>query len=317
MQTQELESVRDHPLYNIGVVTRLTGISIATLRAWERRYGFPRSTRTIGGHRLYSNRDVERLRWVKGQIEQGMQTAQAVKALLYQEAQAPLPVEYLDTVPDTEREKTSVSMICESVTKALLRHDTDQADLILAEALPVLHPEVLILDVIGPAMVAIGDAWHSRKISVASEHLATHYLRQRLLMWMVSGPPPASTRPIVLACAPNELHEGSLLMLGALLRRRRWPVIYLGQMVPLPDLAALVRDLSPALVVVVAMSEETANALADWPVWLPEAAKIGKPIFSFAGRVFSESPEWRMRVAGVFLGATLRDGLDTVERLLG
>jgi DNA-binding transcriptional MerR regulator len=51
------------PIYNIGAVTRLTGIPITSLRAWERRYGFPHpSGRTPGGHRLYSEKDVTLLR---------------------------------------------------------------------------------------------------------------------------------------------------------------------------------------------------------------------------------------------------------------
>ena len=36
-------------------------------------------------------------------------------------------------------------------------------------------------------------------------------------MWMVSGPPPKTTNQIVLACAPNEWHEGSLLILGGVI----------------------------------------------------------------------------------------------------
>ena len=58
----------DEPLYNIGVVSRMTGVSMATLRAWERRYNFPNSERTSGGHRLYSENDVLQLRWVKDRI---------------------------------------------------------------------------------------------------------------------------------------------------------------------------------------------------------------------------------------------------------
>ena len=42
----------DESIYNIGVVSRMTGVPVATLRVWERRYGFPRSERTPGGHRL-------------------------------------------------------------------------------------------------------------------------------------------------------------------------------------------------------------------------------------------------------------------------
>jgi DNA-binding transcriptional MerR regulator len=112
------------PLYNIGVVTRMTGISMATLRAWERRYNFPEASRTLGGHRLYSERDILRLRWVKSRIEEGMQTAQAIQALRHQETssqetskkiQAPL-VQDLPTSLDASpvsayREQLYIAMI--------------------------------------------------------------------------------------------------------------------------------------------------------------------------------------------------------------
>ncbi len=63
----------------------------------------------------------------------------------------------------------------------------------------------------------------------------------------------------MLACGPGEWHEISLLMLGVLLRRRRWPVAYLGQAVPLPDLVKFTREIKPAVVVLVAMTEQS------WP----------------------------------------------------
>jgi len=71
----------EEPIYNIGVVARMTGIPVATLRVWERRYGFPEAGRTAGGHRLYSESEVSRLRWVKSTIDEGMQTSQAIKAM--------------------------------------------------------------------------------------------------------------------------------------------------------------------------------------------------------------------------------------------
>ena len=154
------------------------------------------------------------------------------------------------------------------------------------------------------------------KISVASEHLATNYLRQRLLIWMVSGPPPKAISPIVLTCAPNEWHEGSLLILGALLRRRRWPVAYLGQSVPLPDLAGYVHDMHASMVVAIAMTAETASELAQWPLWLPESAQGGKPFFGYGGRIFMTQPEWRIHMAGHYLGDDFRTGIATIESLL-
>ena len=44
----EVQVGSDEPLYNIGVVARMTGLSMATLRAWERRYDFPAAERTAG-----------------------------------------------------------------------------------------------------------------------------------------------------------------------------------------------------------------------------------------------------------------------------
>jgi DNA-binding transcriptional MerR regulator len=306
------------PLYNIGVVSRMTGISMATLRAWERRYDFPQSERTSGGHRLYSEKAVLRLQWVKARIDEGMQTAQAINALKHQEETGRV-VSQPETIFTEEAiagAQPFLSTFREHLTEHLSQGDLTKADQVLGEALALATPEALILEVIAPALESIGEAWENRDISVATEHLATNYLRQRLLIWMVSGPPPQPVAPIVLACAPDEWHEGSLLIIGALLRRRRWPVVYLGQAVPLPDLATFVRDIKPSLIVTVAMIEQTARGLADWPRWLPEVSNSGRPIFGFGGRIFTEEPEWRERVSGIFLGETFQEGMDKIERLL-
>ena len=51
--------------YRIRTVASLTGISPTTLRAWERRYGLPAPRRSSSAYRLYSDRDVERIRRVR------------------------------------------------------------------------------------------------------------------------------------------------------------------------------------------------------------------------------------------------------------
>jgi DNA-binding transcriptional MerR regulator len=308
------------PLYNIGVVARMTGVSMATLRAWERRYKFPESERTAGGHRLYSEKDVMRLRWVKERIDEGMQTAQAINALRHQEETGKLTlIEALPSMISGEKiepQGAHLSVYGDQLIEALLNRDLLKSDIVLGEALAISSPEDLILEVISPALSEVGEAWEAGKISVATEHLATNYLRQRILMWMVSGPPPKAINPIILACAPNEWHEGSLLIMGALLRRRRWPVAYLGQAVPLLDLAGFVRDLHPSMIVLVAMTEQTASLVVDWPQWLPEIAQNGKPIVAFGGRVFKLQPEWQLRMAGTYLGDDFKIGLNNLERAL-
>ena len=321
----------EEPLYNIGVVSRMTRISMATLRAWERRYDFPESKRTMGGHRLYSEKDIIRLRWVKERVDAGMQTAQAINAMRHQEktGQAilteedfretlPGRVERFDAIDKGEREekRTFFASVQETLLYALLHQNTQQADQLLAEALVVLSPEVVILEIIRPVMNDVGSLWEQEKISIASEHLATNYLRQRLLMWMVSGPPPRAQHSIVLACAPDEWHEGSLLILGALLRRRLWSVVYLGQSVPLADLASFVREVNPSMVVLNAMTEATAESLIEWPKLMPDVVSKGRPVIGFGGRVFVEKPEWRLKISGIYLGNNFEGGISTIEKLL-
>lgn len=308
----------DAPLYNIGMVTRMTKITASTLRAWERRYDFPKVKHTAGGHRLYSEKDIFQLKWVKQRVDEGMQTSQAIRALVHQEQSGRLLIN-VDAVPVSAKpgkEPPYLPEFREKIMKCLVNMDISGADQILGEASVVATPDDLILDLITPVFSQIGDSWESGQISVAIEHLATNYLRQKLIMWMMSGPQPLPIAPIALACAPEEWHEGSLLAMGALLRRRRYPVAYLGQAVPLPDLASFMREIKPSLVIIVAMIEETASLLIQWPQWLPEVAISGRPPVGFGGRIFTQSAEWRLKMTGIFLGNEIREGVANVEKLL-
>lgn len=310
-------SVSEEPIYNIGVVARMTGIPVATLRVWERRYSFPESERTAGGHRLYSEKELLRLRWVKATIDEGMQTSQAIRALRNRERQGRIP-ELAPAIqaPAPRTDGKTLDEFERRLTTALEQHDLTAAEQVLGEVLAVYPMENLILDVIRPSLVHIGEDWVQGRINVATEHLASQFLRQRLTMWMVTGPPAHPVRPIVLACAPDEWHEVGLLMLGVLLRRRRWPVAYLGQSVPLPDLAKFVHDIRPPVVVLVAMTEQPAQELLDLPTWLPEASETGRPVVAYGGRAYTVDPSLKEQTMGHFLGDSLSDGVDSVERLL-
>ena len=65
----------------IGSLARRTGVPVDTLRAWERRYGVLRPTRTEGGQRRYGNEDVERVLWLAARVAEGQRISDAVSAL--------------------------------------------------------------------------------------------------------------------------------------------------------------------------------------------------------------------------------------------
>ena len=56
--------------YPLRAVSKLTGIGIDTLRAWERRHGAVMPIRDDRG-RMYTDADIARLRLLRGAVEQG------------------------------------------------------------------------------------------------------------------------------------------------------------------------------------------------------------------------------------------------------
>ncbi len=63
---------KEAPIYPIRTVAQLTGVNTRRIRAWEEQYHLITPARTGGGHRLFSEEDVERIRWIKAMVDRGM-----------------------------------------------------------------------------------------------------------------------------------------------------------------------------------------------------------------------------------------------------
>jgi hypothetical protein len=85
MKTSEPTSSFEAGFVPIRVVSQRTGVSPEVLRAWERRYDFPRPHRTPGGARAYSFDQVIRLELMARAMRMGWRPHELV----------PLPVEHL------------------------------------------------------------------------------------------------------------------------------------------------------------------------------------------------------------------------------
>jgi DNA-binding transcriptional MerR regulator len=62
-------------------VSQRTGVPAATLRTWERRYGFLRPLRSPGGYRLYGEEEIARIQQVKYLLDQGIRIGAAMEAV--------------------------------------------------------------------------------------------------------------------------------------------------------------------------------------------------------------------------------------------
>jgi len=68
-------------VYTIGSAARLLRVPVATIRTWEKRYGFVVPARSHGGQRLYTREQLEQLRFVVDRISEGLRPGEAYRLL--------------------------------------------------------------------------------------------------------------------------------------------------------------------------------------------------------------------------------------------
>jgi MerR family transcriptional regulator, light-induced transcriptional regulator len=228
----------------IGELSKRAGVSPELLRAWERRYGLLRPTRSAGGLRLYSPADVERVELMQQHLAEGMAAAEAA-ALAVRDA------------VDEEAARTALrpAAIRDELATALDAFDEPRAQAILDRLLALATVETLLAEVVVPYLQELGERWKRGDASVAQEHFASSVLRGRLLGlargWGLGLGPVA-----VLACLPGEQHDLGLIAFGLALRSQGWRIVYLGPDSPLDTVADVSHQLEPSLVVLNAVSRE-------------------------------------------------------------
>src|SRR5450432_103858 len=91
----DLELFSDTPVFNTKAVVQQTGIAAPTLRAWERRYDLLSPERGNNDYRLYSERDLAVIRWLKARIDSGISISQAISLFhhMSQERQSLTPMD--------------------------------------------------------------------------------------------------------------------------------------------------------------------------------------------------------------------------------
>lgn len=306
-QTPPLGQLSTASVFNTKAVARETGVPADTFRAWERRYGVPRPQRTAGGHRLYSERDMAIIRWLRDRTDEGVNISHAVLLLTN-------TLDALEGEPPHNDDVRTLERLGDDFYQALAGFDQYHAERILGEAFALYPLEQVLIELIQPTLVEVGERWHRGEINVVAEHFATQFIRRKLaaLLNMFDGHNYRAT--IVIGCAPSEQHDLGVLMAALFLLRRGWHVVYLGSQVPLADLLETVGVVKPALVCLSATVSETAGELAVVARALRERyphIQVG-----FGGRIFNLNAELRQAVPATYLGRDARELADTVATLL-
>ncbi|MDW8179997.1 MAG: MerR family transcriptional regulator [Anaerolineae bacterium] len=286
------------PSYSLQVVVRETGIHPDTLRVWERRYGLPRPQRTPGGHRLYSRRDIEMIRWLLARQAEGMRIAQAIALWRSLEAAGQDPLRATVSPAPPEVGPASLQALRTAWVEAVLNFNEEEADRIWSEALSLYPVEQVCMDLAIGGVAEIGERWYRGTATVQQEHFASALAARRLSAVIAASPPPSRPERIVVACPPEETHTLPGLLITLILRRRGWLVMDLGANVPLLQMEEALETIQPHLIIMTAQTLYTAATLAD----AAERVRLHGIRLAFGGRIFQRQLDARRYIPGRYLG---------------
>lgn len=213
------------------MVSKLLDLPTVTIRAWENRYKIIEPMRDENGHRIYSDQNVEDLKWLIHQTKHNGLTIKHAANLLEQKRKetANQPTEIM---PPLVNEFSSEAQLKTLLYTSLLEIQPTESNRIIDIAFSMFDFNFVIHRILIPTLVRIGDEWEEGLLSVAQEHYSTELIKQRLLQFFRIFPQHKQYPKMIAACPTNERHELGLLCFSLFLRRKGVEVIYLGADTP-------------------------------------------------------------------------------------
>jgi DNA-binding transcriptional MerR regulator/methylmalonyl-CoA mutase cobalamin-binding subunit len=300
------------PRHTIQAASAICGVQPVTLRMWELRYGVVRPARSSGNYRLYSDRDVALLRWLKHEVDRGIPIRQAAAVLQRRLAAGDWP----RALPALHRRRPSSSAerVARELYAGLVAADEHRARILLERAEEEHDLDTLCLRILTPCLVRIGEAWHRGELRISQEHYASGFLRGYLLGLYQAYPLKRTAMRAFVGCAPTEQHEIGALMVALFLRRGGCRVDYLGADLDTADLVRYTREQRPTLVALSAATHGSALALGQAAAALDRLRP--RPLLAFGGQAFNLNPDLRSRVRGTFLAEDAAQGAAMALKML-
>ena len=247
-------------MYTIKEAALRTGVSVALLRAWERRYGIVTPTRTEAGYRLYDDTAISRLRAMRSLVNAGWSPRQAAERVASRSA-----AELRDEGSDDRRtDPTTTGDEAQRLVAAAARVGGTDIEQVLDDMFAAGSFERVVENRLYPALVALGEAWARDDIDVAGEHAASAATLRRLgIAFEAAGHAGAGDAPVLVGLPPGSRHELPALAFATALRRAGINATYLGSDVPVDAwVTAVERARARAVVIGVGMARDVASAAA-------------------------------------------------------
>lgn len=240
-------------MYTIKRAAELTGISVATLRAWERRYGVVHPQRTEGGYRLYGPEDVRALAVMNSLVNEGWSAREAAQETLLRlsggRTGRPGDVA-IEAVDRSALMNGAVAPVVSQLATRRTVSDNDDAEAFVAAAerldaaaaASVLDArfalggfEHVVDEWLMPTLSRVGEAWAEGRLTVAGEHLVSYAVQRRLASAYEAASGRVDGPTVLIGLPPGSRHELGLLAFAVAARRAGFSTVYVGADLPTHD----------------------------------------------------------------------------------
>jgi DNA-binding transcriptional MerR regulator/methylmalonyl-CoA mutase cobalamin-binding subunit len=246
-------------VYTIKQAARLTGVSEASLRAWERRYGVVVPMRNASGYRVYDQDALTAISAMRRLVEDGW-SASAAAAAVRSDDTPPVPdVPAGDEGPAGVDHSVAATHLERFVLSAA-RMDTRGIEQSLDEGFSLGSFEHVVDAWLFPALTALGEGWARGEIDVAGEHAASHAVHRRLSAAFDAAGSRARGPAVVVGLPAGSQHELGALAFATAIRRRGLDVLYLGANVPVGSWETAVRRHAARAAVLAVVTPEDREA---------------------------------------------------------
>ncbi|MEN9710984.1 MAG: hypothetical protein RL441_976 [Actinomycetota bacterium] len=275
------ESRRDLGItFTVAAVARRLGVAAATLRTWDRRYGLGPSAHEAGAHRRYTADDLARLETMRRMVNAGVPAAQAAQIAGHAQ-NAELPTVSVDAVLEMERPVGGGDVVplgtansyARGLSRAAMSLDSLACQTAVSQQLRTRGAMWTWTHMVAPVLVGLGQRWETTNKGVEVEHLLSESVIASMNLHIASMEDPINSRPVVLACAPEDLHSLPLYAIAAALADQRISTRILGARVPHDALIAAMNRVGPSAVLIWAQISGTSDPtrLAGLPHQRPAA----------------------------------------------
>ena len=247
--------------YPIAAVSKLTGIGLDTLRAWERRYNAVTPMRA-GRGRIYTEHDIQRLRLLRQAVEGGHPIS---KAALMSNVQ----LSHLAEQPAKREESLS-----DGILHAIERFDYAEADQELGRLASLTTPKDLLYNVLLPLVNHVGEAYHAKTMTAAQEHMTSSLVRNLMGGMISQHRMQRPQRRLMFTTPAAELHEIGILAAALLASVAGLGIVYLGPDLPSSEIVNAVRRSMPSALVLGMRSDESAGELRSIAREMPDRVEL-------------------------------------------